>query len=47
MFIIDGEISVGDEVAFSRDSIEITSFKSIDLKANINSKILLIEIPES
>ncbi|HZW38169.1 MAG TPA: pirin family protein [Ignavibacteriaceae bacterium] len=47
IFIIDGEVSVGDEVAFSRDSIEITSFKAIDLKANIDSKILLIEIPEA
>lgn len=45
VFLIEGEIEVAGETLKSRDAIGIEDFESIDIKANKNSKVLLIEVP--
>jgi len=45
VFLIDGEISVGEEALHSRDGIGIWEIDDISLTANENSQVLLIEVP--
>ena len=45
LFVIEGEIFVGDETLSRRDGIGIWEVLSVDVKALSNSKILLIEVP--
>ncbi|MDX1918458.1 MAG: pirin family protein [Candidatus Caenarcaniphilales bacterium] len=45
-FVIDGEVEVqGEELLMSRDAIGITQLSEVALKANVNSKVLAIEVP--
>ena len=45
LFLIDGKISVGDEILSKRDGIGISETDEFSITANSGSKILLIEIP--
>ena len=45
LFLIEGEISVGNEVLSMRDGIGIWEIDEFSITAHSNSKILLIEIP--
>lgn len=45
IFLLDGEIKMGDKVLDKRDGIEITETANIDIKVNEKSKILIMEVP--
>ena len=45
LFLIEGEISVGNETLFKRDGIGISETDEFSITANSDSKILLIEVP--
>ena len=45
LFLIEGEISVGNEVLSMRDGIGIWEIDEFSITAHSDSKILLIEIP--
>lgn len=45
IFLIDGEISVGEEVLHKRDGMGIWEADEISITANLNSQVLLIEVP--
>jgi redox-sensitive bicupin YhaK (pirin superfamily) len=45
LFVIDGDIEVGGETLKRRDAIGITDFNQIDIKANSNARILLMDVP--
>lgn len=45
VFLIDGEISVGEEVLHGRDGMGIWEIDDISLTASKNSQVLLIEVP--
>lgn len=45
LFLIEGEISIGDETLSKRDGIGIWGTDEFTITANSDSKILLIEIP--
>ncbi len=44
-FLIDGEVSVADEVLESRDAIGIENAEKVKVKASKNSKLLIIDVP--
>ena len=44
-FLIDGEIQIEDEKLEKRDAIGISEIDKIQLKANQNSKLLVIDVP--
>ena len=45
LFLIDGEISVDDEIISKRDGIGISETEEFSIKANSDSNLLLIEVP--
>jgi quercetin 2,3-dioxygenase len=45
LFLIDGKISVGDEIISKRDGIGIWEIDEFSITANSDSKLLLIEVP--
>jgi len=46
-FLIDGEVSVADELLQNRDAIGIEAIEKVTLKALKNSKLLIIDVPMS
>jgi redox-sensitive bicupin YhaK (pirin superfamily) len=44
-FLIEGEILIADEVLNKRDAIGITKTEKVSIKANIKSKLLVIDVP--
>lgn len=44
-FLIDGKVSVADELLENRDAIGIEKVKKVTLKALQNSKLLIIDVP--
>lgn len=45
LFLIDGEISIDNKTLIKRDAISIEESDNFTLKANLNSELLLIEVP--
>ncbi len=45
LFVIEGDISVDHELLTKRDAIGIWDTETVSLKANTDSKLLLIEVP--
>ncbi|MEO8209752.1 MAG: pirin family protein [bacterium] len=45
IFIIEGEIEIDGEKLSKRDAIALEEIENVDIKANKNSEILLIEVP--
>jgi hypothetical protein len=45
LFLIDGKITVGDEILSKRDGIGIWEVDEFSISANLDSSILLIEVP--
>lgn len=45
IFVVDGEIAVGDETLQTRDAIGIENTQSIPISAKKDSQVLLIEVP--
>ncbi len=46
-FLIEGEVSIADEILEKRDAIAITEINEISIKANKSSKLLVIDVPMS
>ncbi len=44
-FVIDGNITINDQSLYKRDAIGIWDIDKIDITANTNGEILLIEVP--
>ena len=44
-FLIDGEVSVADEVLENRDAVGIENVEKVSIKASKNSKLLIIDVP--
>jgi hypothetical protein len=44
-FLIDGEVSVADEVLENRDAIGIENVEKVNVKASKDSKLLIIDVP--
>ena len=44
-FVIDGNVTINGQSLFKRDAIGIWDIDKIDIKANTNAEILLIEVP--
>lgn len=47
VFVIDGNVSVGDQPLQKRDGFGIWNVEKISLKADSNAKVLLMEVPMS
>ena len=45
IFIVDGKVEVNNSVLNSRDAIGVWETESIDVMANKNSKLIIIEVP--
>ena len=45
LFVIEGNIEVANEKLKDRDAIGITEFQSVEIKANSNARILVMDIP--
>jgi redox-sensitive bicupin YhaK (pirin superfamily) len=45
VFVIEGEIEIADEKLKRRDAMGITEFTSFDIKANVNARVLVIDVP--
>jgi redox-sensitive bicupin YhaK (pirin superfamily) len=45
LFVIEGEIMIGDEVLHSRDVMEITDEATLTVNAKESADVLLIEVP--
>ncbi len=45
LFLLEGEIQIGNQTLYKRDAIGITETENFEIKINHASKILLIEIP--
>ncbi|NMH88141.1 pirin family protein [Flavivirga algicola] len=45
IFLIEGEIEVGGQILENRDAIGIYETDQVIIKSNVNSKILIIEVP--
>ena len=45
LFLIEGEITVNNQILKARDAIGITNFDAFDISINSQSKILLVEVP--
>ena len=46
-FLIDGEISIANEILEKRDAIGIYDFDKVTVKAKKESKLLIIDVPMS
>ena len=44
-FLIDGEVSVADEILEKRDAIGVEDVEKVTVKATKNSKLLVIDVP--
>jgi len=44
-FLIEGEVTVADEVLEKRDAIGITETNNVSMKANKQSKLLIVDVP--
>ncbi|HUR65744.1 MAG TPA: hypothetical protein VMZ03_05285, partial [Chitinophagaceae bacterium] len=44
-FLIDGEVSINGEKLSRRDALGITEADTLDVKAEVDSEILLMEVP--
>jgi hypothetical protein len=44
-FLIEGEILIANEILEKRDAIGITEIEKVAIKANIKSKLLVIDVP--
>lgn len=45
LFVIEGEVTLGQESLKKRDAIGISDFEQLDIMAEIDSKLLFIEVP--
>jgi redox-sensitive bicupin YhaK (pirin superfamily) len=45
LFLIDGEIMIGDDILKNRDGIALTGLDVINIKASKQSKILVMDLP--
>lgn len=45
LFVIDGEISINNQILMQRDALGIEETNNFTLRANKNSELLLIEVP--
>ena len=45
VFVIEGSVEVGGERLEERDAVGISEVERIELKSNLNSSVLLIEVP--
>ena len=45
IFVLDGSVSVGDQILETRDGLGIENTGSFEITANSDSKVLLIEVP--
>jgi quercetin 2,3-dioxygenase len=45
VFVITGEVSVGDEVLHKRDALGVTEVETLEIIGKENSKFLIIEVP--
>ena len=45
ILVIEGELNVGDQVLSKRDALGIWEFEKLTMKANVETQILVIEIP--
>mgnify|MGYP002624470195 CR=1 FL=1 len=45
LFVIEGKLKVSDKELSSRDGLGITEFDSLEISAQMNSEILLMEVP--
>jgi redox-sensitive bicupin YhaK (pirin superfamily) len=45
LFVIDGEITIGDDVLHTRDAMEITDEATLVVNARASADVLLIEVP--
>ncbi len=43
--MIEGKLKVSDKELSSRDGLGITEFDSLEISAQMNSEILLMEVP--
>ena len=44
-FLIDGEVSIADEILNNRDAIGIEDVEKVSVKALKKSKLLVIDVP--
>ena len=44
-FLIEGEVIIADETLEKRDALGIEHAEKVILKASINSKLLIIDVP--
>ncbi|NVJ88964.1 MAG: pirin family protein [Flavobacteriaceae bacterium] len=47
LFVIEGEVEVADEILEKRDALGLTDVNSVTIKANKNSKFIVIDVPMS
>lgn len=45
-FIIEGEVTINEQKLYRRDGLGITDFENIDITANEEAEILLMEVPQ-
>jgi quercetin 2,3-dioxygenase len=45
VFVLKGDITIGDEKLNTRDGLGITNFETLEIKATTNAEFLLMEIP--
>ena len=45
VFVIDGEVEINNENLYSRDGIGVWDTDTISLKASLNARVLLMEVP--
>ena len=45
IFIIEGEVDINEEVLTSRDAMGLWEIERVEISANQNSKIIIIEVP--
>ena len=45
IFVLDGEVSVGGQPLSTRDGLGIWDVEEVELEANANSRVLLMEVP--
>jgi len=45
IFVVDGEIEIANNTLTRRDAIGVSETESIDIKANHNSELVIVEVP--
>ena len=45
VMLVEGEVQVGGHLLTKRDAIGISETEKFSIKANVNSEVLLIEVP--